>query len=65
MNWWLENKYSGAGEYVFGQTFDHACRMAVAKCTTDMARWIVFDGQNRKVAEVTMRGVEWRHALYQ
>jgi polyphosphate kinase 2 (PPK2 family) len=63
-NWWIENKYSGWGEYVFGKTFKQACQQAIDHCTTDTAKWCVFDGENKKVAEVTKNGVQWRAIGY-
>lgn len=58
----VESKTSGKGHEIEG-TFDEACREAVSQCTTDCSVWVVWL-HNVRLAECTMRGVQWRKMGY-
>ena len=60
MQWRIESKTSGCGRQVDG-TLDDAIREAQRECTTDASCWVVWMlPVNRRVAEVTLRGCQWR-----
>jgi hypothetical protein len=62
--WRIENKISGNG-FDFEGDFDAACRKAVSECTTDSSIWCVWRfPENLKVAEATIRGIQWFHKDY-
>jgi len=55
----VENKYTGKGHSLYG-ALDDALEAAKAECTTDASRWVVWSPKNERLAEVTLRGCEWK-----
>jgi hypothetical protein len=56
-NWWIEYKSSRQGRYFTG-TYQQAVEHAYGMCITDSTVVWVYNGDNRRVAQVTLRGVE-------
>lgn len=55
MNWWLEYKSSKQGRYFTG-SYEQAVKEAQSMCINDTTVVYVFDGGNRRTAEVTKAG---------
>ena len=55
----IENKISGKGFDVATDDELEAIREAQTQCTTDQTRFVVWQG-NVRVAEVSLRGCDWR-----
>jgi len=57
MNWWLEYKSSRQGRYFTG-TYEQAVAEAVSMCVSDATVVWIYDGSNRRTAEVTRNGAK-------